>query len=303
MSTSYEENTLETVSYFQDDCVSLELLVVKPVGWQSTDLRSAVVWIHGGGWERGEPAMLLPQCRYFAKRGAVSFSVQYRLLTALPKAEASDDSEIPNRTIVDCLTDCKTALRYIRSHAKAFGIHTARIAVAGDSAGGYLAAGLGMLDEFDREDEDTSISSKADLIVMCSGIVDLTRKWKSYVPFNGAAGDAVEEQEQAEHTIHDWNKRHEYAKRLSPLYQAAVGQPPMLVMHGLEDTTVEPVEAAHFYDAYAKAGNEAELVLLPKLRHAFIIYGYSATDEQVKTALAIMDDFLTSKQFLEPRQL
>src|SRR5580704_5390054 len=84
----------------------------------------AVLWIHGGGWERGDKngssgAQLL------AAAGFVTASLFYRL---------SGDSPFPAD-----VEDCKCAIRFLRANAAKYGVDPKRIGVAGASAGGHLA--------------------------------------------------------------------------------------------------------------------------------------------------------------------
>src|SRR5271166_826277 len=84
----------------------------------------AVLWIHGGGWERGDKngnsgALLL------ANEGFVTASLFYRL---------SGDSPFPAD-----IEDCKCAIRFLRANASRYGVDPNRIGVAGASAGGHLA--------------------------------------------------------------------------------------------------------------------------------------------------------------------
>src|ERR1700726_4619649 len=84
----------------------------------------AILWIHGGGWERGDKngnsgAQLL------ANQGFVTASLFYRL---------SGDSPFPAD-----IEDCKCAIRFLRANAARYGIDPDRIGVAGASAGGHLA--------------------------------------------------------------------------------------------------------------------------------------------------------------------
>ena len=116
--------------------VPVKVFYTLPSGWKKADKRTAVVWIHGGSWTGGSAYNFFPHARYFAARGAVGFSVEYRLLKK-------------NRTTVgDCLADCKSVIRYIREHAAELGIDPVKIIVMGDSAGGHLASCLGTIDGF-----------------------------------------------------------------------------------------------------------------------------------------------------------
>jgi pectinesterase len=86
----------------------------------------AVVFIHGGGWSSGNRRQHLPMAQQLAARGYVCVLPEYRLAT---------EARYPAAVL-----DLKAALRWLRAHAKAYNIDTARVAVWGFSAGGQLAA-------------------------------------------------------------------------------------------------------------------------------------------------------------------
>ena len=86
-----------------------------------------LVFIHGGGFGAGTLDSHDITCRYFATRGQVAvLSVDYRLAP-----------EFPYPTPLD---DCVESFRWARDHAGDLAIDPARMAVAGDSAGGNLTA-------------------------------------------------------------------------------------------------------------------------------------------------------------------
>ncbi len=91
--------------------------------------RPVVVWTHGGGHLIGGPAMYDPQnARMAAELGAIVVAPRYHKSTQEPFP--ADHNE------------CYAALRWVQEHGDTLGGDTSRIAVAGDSAGGGLAAGL-----------------------------------------------------------------------------------------------------------------------------------------------------------------
>ena len=67
----------------------------------------AIVCIHGGGWHIGRKEWFRVHSRYFAQRGMVAFSIDYRLVNVLPGIK---DSENPIM-LVDAIEDCKSAIR------------------------------------------------------------------------------------------------------------------------------------------------------------------------------------------------
>ncbi|HJL16327.1 MAG TPA: alpha/beta hydrolase [Sandaracinaceae bacterium LLY-WYZ-13_1] len=87
----------------------------------------AVLYFHGGGWVVGSLASHDATCRFFARRtGLTVIAVDYRLA--------------PEHAFPAAVEDAVAAFRWVRDHGAAFGVDGARIAVAGDSAGGNLAA-------------------------------------------------------------------------------------------------------------------------------------------------------------------
>jgi len=86
-----------------------------------------VVYFHGGGWTIGSHDTVEPQCRYMANAArAIFVSVEYRLA--------------PEHKFPAGVEDSQWAVRWVHDHAGELGADPARIAVAGDSAGGNLTA-------------------------------------------------------------------------------------------------------------------------------------------------------------------
>lgn len=135
---SGEEYTYKTVGKR-----ALKLYVTRPAGWKASDSRPAIVFFHGGGWVGGAPGQFTEHAKYFASRGMVAVQVQYRLLDR----KRAD----PPTT---CVQDAKSAMRWVRSHAEKLGVDPNRIASAGGSAGGHLAAFVGMVDGMDDPQDD-----------------------------------------------------------------------------------------------------------------------------------------------------
>lgn len=101
-----------------------------PVSDSSTP--GVVVFLHGGGWSVGDLDSYDGQAREHAVgAGAVVVSVEYRLAPEHPYPAAVDDAW--------------AATQWVAEHAAEFGADPDRLAVAGDSAGGNLAAVVALL--------------------------------------------------------------------------------------------------------------------------------------------------------------
>lgn len=91
-----------------------------------------IIYFHGGGWVLGDLDSHDTLCRTLAvKTDAVVVSVDYRLA--------------PEHVFPAALDDADAALRWVAGNASSFNGDASRIAVAGDSAGGNLAAALSLL--------------------------------------------------------------------------------------------------------------------------------------------------------------
>ncbi len=132
----------------------LKLYIFEPPNHKSSDKRPAIVFFHGGAFNGGSPNQFYWMSDYLASRGMVAFSAQYRL-----KPKESSDASV-------CISDGKSAIRWMRAHAKELGVDPNRIAAGGGSAGGTLAAATDVLKGLDEKSEDLSVSSRPNLLIL-----------------------------------------------------------------------------------------------------------------------------------------
>lgn len=217
---------------------------------------SAIVFLHGGGLTGGRAEDYIPHCRYFAEKGMIGISVEYRLL--------SKDTSLET-----CLDDAADAVAYIRLHWEEFGINPHRIIVVGESAGAYLALALAT---FWRKEEADCF--RPDLVVNCNGVADLTGGFIYFV-----SPDPIER------PIKTNAEMRSKAKFLSPLYNIIGKLPPLLNLQGKQDRTVLPQAAEAFHRAYLQAGGHSEIVIWEDAGHAFLVPGYTAAEAQYNRAL------------------
>ncbi|MEM9109203.1 MAG: alpha/beta hydrolase [Planctomycetota bacterium] len=215
--------------------VELKLHVFKPEGWSADDKRPAIIFFFGGGWVGGTPTQFYPHCRDLAARGMVAVSAEYRV-----KREHGTSP-------LACVEDGKSAVRYLRASAKELGIDPDRIAAGGGSAGGHVAACAGVLKAFDAEDEDATISSVPNLMILFNPVI-------STAPTSGYGAKKVPGDDPL---------------IISPLHQIHKDQPPSLILHGDADKTVTIESVRAFAKRCEEVGVVGRLIEYEGAGHGF----------------------------------
>jgi len=255
-----EDSTGKPHIYKTVDGKQLRLYVVSPPA--SAPARPAIVFFHGGGWKGFKATQFNHQAEYFASRGMVAIQVEYRPVGDGPK-------EAP----VSCVQDTKSAMRWVRTHARELGIDPNRIAASGGSAGGHLAAWAALCDGLDDPTDDRKVSPKPDALVLFNPVFD-----------NGPGGWGYE------------RVRERYLE-FSPLHNIKAGAPPTIVFLGTEDKLV-PVKTLMDYKArMEKVGARCDTHLYEGQGHGFFNWRAETNPYYEKTVRA-SDEFLVSLGWL-----
>ncbi len=250
--------------------VKLSLYIFEPTAGPKQD-RPAIVFFFGGGWTNGNPKQFEQHCRYLASRGMVAITADYRV--------GSRHQVKP----VDCVADAKSAIRWVRENAQRLGIDPTRVAAGGGSAGGHLAAATATLESFDESQENRSVSSVPNALVLFNPPLVLAK-------LDGVALDGFETRVAADRLGTD-------PVKLSPAHHVKKGTPPTIIFHGRADSTVPYATVEGFTRVMQKAGNRCDLVGFDGQAHGFFNYG-RGDGSSYRATLVGMDVFLVSLGYL-----
>ncbi len=245
-----------------DDTLNLYLYVFEPDGHSSLDSAPAIVFFHGGGWRKGKSTQFDMHGRYLASRGMVAIQADYRIM------------ERDGVTPFDCVMDGKAAIRWVRANAGELGVNPDFVAAGGGSAGGHIAAACGNVPGLEHPDEDLSISSIPDALVLFNPVFD-----------NGPNG-------------YRYDLFGERYIEISPLHNIKPGAPPTLVFFGTEDKNVPVSTAIAYQQRMEEAGSRCELHLYDGQGHGFFNLRKGGYEIYAQTVYE-MDLFLGSLNFLQ----
>ncbi|MGV9882594.1 alpha/beta hydrolase fold domain-containing protein [Streptomyces sp. NPDC003006] len=208
----------------------------------------AVVWVHGGGWNKGHRSQTPEWNRWFNARGWSVFDIDYRLA--------------PRATQLDQIGDVKCAIGWVRRHARVYGVDPDRLLLAGSSAGGNLALSAAYTDGDSRVPascaaRDTSVSG----VVSLYGPTDMRRL---------IAGTALRGDPMIPRLMGGSAATAPARYRLgSPVRMARGDVPPTLLLHGGADRAVPVAQARELARRLKGSGAQVVYVELPWADHCF----------------------------------
>jgi acetyl esterase/lipase len=182
---------------------------------ETRNKRPAILFVHGGSWKHGD--------KYQFYHQAVCLTQRYNLFSVCINYRLSDAAKYPA-----ALSDCKTAVRWIRSVAEEHQIDTDRIAICGGSAGAHLSSLVALthgVKKFDVEGPYSEYSSEVHLALLFNGHFDLAEQLKEHIQ-DGAMFQFF--------GYHPWERPDIYGEA-SPILWVNANSPPMLFLHGDED--------------------------------------------------------------------
>jgi acetyl esterase/lipase len=217
-----------------------------------------VVFVHGGGWVEGDKDQVRSKLPALLDAGFAVASVDYRL---------AEQAIFPA-----AVRDAKAAIRWLRANADANGLDPDAIAVWGESAGGNMAALVGVTGDQATVFDDPSLgnpetSSAVQAAVDWFGPVDLLAMQQMERddavcddPYDHDAGDAYESRWLGIAMQYDID----VAERADPItYIPTSGVlPPFSIAHGDADCVVDIRQSRLLIEALDEAGDPPQVTTL-----------------------------------------
>ena len=235
--------------------LALDLMVPRTPG-----PKPIVVYLTGGGFVISPKDGALERRGYVAEAGYAVASVRYRTI-------------LDGATYVDGVADVKSAVRFLRARAADFGLDASRVAVWGESAGGYLAAmtgttwGVGEFDTGDHDDQSSEVSAVIDLfgpsdLLKTAADFDEAAQRANLAPGNPASGYVF-----GPGSARSLADDPAAVAEADPARYVRPGTPPFLLFHGSADTLISPSQTLLLHDALRANGVESTRYVLTGAGH------------------------------------
>ena len=233
----------QPVSYFRKN-IKLEMDILKP---NREGKYPTVLFVPGGSFAHSYKENYLQQRLEIAKAGYVVASMEYRT--------------IPDGVFPQSLEDVKAAIRFLKANADEYGVDKGKIALMGESAGGYLAAMAGVTSGIADYDKGDNLSENSDVqaVVDIYGVTDFGE-----VDFE--IEDIDECYKATFMSVKFWlNDVRNNIESTNPISQKT---PPFLLMHGDADTLVLPNQTEMLHKALIENGVDSKRYIVPGAGHS-----------------------------------
>lgn len=222
------------IPYKEINNLTLDAHIFQPDSLQKGKKYPVIAMFHGGSFFEGKPDWFFSSAEAYAEKGWIAVAVEYRL------------ADRHGNSLPEAISDGKSLVRFLRTHAEKLKIDPNKILVTGNSSGATIALALATTGELlDEKTEDLQASSKPNAVIVTAGLAELRE-----------AGSWWQE-----------GYSDEFIRKISPINNATKDLPPMLLFHGTRDNSVDIGSIRKFVSRAREAGNEVKLVELEGAPH------------------------------------
>ena len=251
--TNVEFQRTEDVIYGRKFGTALTLDVFRP----AKPNQAGIIFVVSGGWFSSHEAINTNVIRMFLERGYTVFAVVH--------------GSQPKFQISEAIQDMQRAVRFIRWHARDYGIDPQRLGVTGGSAGGHLSlilgtqGGPGKADAKDPVDHESSAVQAVGCLYPPTDFLNYGTTGEDavgvgtlvkYKPAFGPRADTAE-------------GRQALGKEISPIYFVTAKLPPTLIIHGDADKLVPLQQSESFAKRATAAGATVKLIVRLGVAHGW----------------------------------
>jgi len=211
------------------------------------------IYIHGGGMTAGDKSDLNPVfLDALASAGYAVASVNYRL---------APQSRFPAQ-----IEDVRCAIRYLRAKAPKYGLNASELFAFGTSVGGQLVALAALTGPHSAFDVGPYPTEPSNLLAVADmfGPANLTERASGFSPSGIQQVFGKSD--------------HRDLVLASPTHFVVPNSPPILLVQGVDDTTVLKSQSMEFYEDLKTAGDQTQLVLVQNMGHMFMQVGSRPLD-------------------------
>jgi acetyl esterase/lipase len=214
----------------------LKLSLMRPRGYIADKKQNLplIVWLCGGAFTEVDRNIWIPEMVWFAKRGYAVASIDY---------STTYRSRFP-----ELVEDVRLAIRFLKANAGEYDINPERVALMGESAGGYLAALCAVTGK--NKQFDTG------------GFEGYSSEVQAAIPWYPPVCLSAMTIDPAIITV-----PHDIAAFIDITQYVKGNIPPFLILHGNNDGIVPLSQGEMLYDSLQKAGAEADLIVLEGADH------------------------------------
>lgn len=252
----------------------LDLIHFKPQNRSEGKTSPWMLFVHGGGWRGGDKYNILNSAfvgtlKKLTDSGIACFTIEYRLTRN-------------HSTAFESVVDCKDACRFLLKNASTYHLDTERYGVWGGSAGGHLSlmTALGKNADFEGDPALAAFTPKFKCVAAYYPLTSLVNP-------EVLKGSKFEDPSALLHVLDGpFAAKPKLARLLSPVEYLSPKSPPILLLHGNNDSTLSVKNSLYMKEVAIEKGADVELLIVKNAGHSFKGKGIVPSIDEINEASA-----------------